>query len=209
MLLLLNPITLEEFSWLKAKMRDSADGYGSYLSSWPKGRHVTAAKPRYDARCWAEAKQLNTASGYEHYSSSNPDGEHIADAEKMAKKLRMMTGNIVLRVKEKHWDRENYVPPRCFYTLEFRETNGVAVTLERKKTQLIYQYGPRNFENWQPAGQPFEGERWRCEIPANDCSISSDWISEGDDHSGGRLHLDFSGTDANGHPVVSSVDIEL
>jgi len=58
------PVTREEFSWWWAQSHDHSADYLHYLSDWPKGRHVAAARTLFEERQRAELKRTQIRQAY-------------------------------------------------------------------------------------------------------------------------------------------------
>jgi hypothetical protein len=58
------PVTREEFSWWWAQSHDHSADYLHYLSDWPKGRHVVAARTFFEERQRAELKRTQIRQAY-------------------------------------------------------------------------------------------------------------------------------------------------
>jgi hypothetical protein len=58
------PVTREEFSWWWAQSRDHSADYLHYLSVWPAGRHVAAARALFEERQRAELKRAEIRQAY-------------------------------------------------------------------------------------------------------------------------------------------------
>jgi hypothetical protein len=58
------PVTREELSWWWAQSRDHAADYLHYLSVWPAGRHVAAARTLFEERQRAELKRAEIRQAY-------------------------------------------------------------------------------------------------------------------------------------------------
>jgi hypothetical protein len=58
------PVTREEFAWWWAQSHDHAADYLRYLSNWPAGRHVVAARNLFEQRQRAELKRAQIRQAY-------------------------------------------------------------------------------------------------------------------------------------------------
>jgi outer membrane protein assembly factor BamD (BamD/ComL family) len=74
------PSFRDEAHWQWASYRDGAGDYAGYLQEWPDGKHVAAARSRYDARSWEEAAALGTIAAYQRYLRESPRGAHAQQA---------------------------------------------------------------------------------------------------------------------------------
>lgn len=75
------PSVRDEIHWLWASHVDEVSSYGSYIASWPAGRHAPEATVRYDQRGWAEAQKANSIAGYEQYMQIHSQGQHVPEAK--------------------------------------------------------------------------------------------------------------------------------
>src|SRR5580658_7809286 len=58
------PATREELSWWWAESHDHSANYLHYLSVWPAGRHVAAARALFEERQRAELKRAEIRQAY-------------------------------------------------------------------------------------------------------------------------------------------------
>jgi hypothetical protein len=74
------PSGRDEIHWRWASYVDEAGSYGSYVASWPAGRHAREATASYDQRGWAEAQKANSIAGYLQYAQLHSQGQHVPEA---------------------------------------------------------------------------------------------------------------------------------
>ena len=78
--LVIIPSTRDEIHWRWVSHRDETASYGSYVKTWPVGRHAAEAKLQYGSLGWADARTANTVQGFERYIQLHVDGKHVAEA---------------------------------------------------------------------------------------------------------------------------------
>ena len=78
--LVIIPSTRDEIHWRWVSHRDETASYGSYVKTWPVGRHAAEAKLQYGSLGWADARTANTVQGFERYIQLHADGKHVAEA---------------------------------------------------------------------------------------------------------------------------------
>jgi hypothetical protein len=117
------PSVREEIHWRWASYVDGTASYGSYIASWPAGRHAQEATARYDRCGWAEAQKANSIAGYEQYMQLHTQGQHAGDATTALETL--------------HWqeaDKANTVAEYEHYLKLYREGKHSAEAAERSET---------------------------------------------------------------------------
>ena len=78
----------------RARSANTVEAYGSYLRSYPEGRHVAEARrlqaaarrtqaARKDSADFLRARRVNTVEAYGAYLSSHPSGRHVAEARRL------------------------------------------------------------------------------------------------------------------------------
>jgi len=104
----------------------------------------------------------------------------------------------------------NNIPgPVWVYTISFRETNGVAATMTKKRMRITCRngdvYGDQAFESIYGVWGKVE-----VKLEANGTGSYTAWVnSPSGTLSGGRMHLEYQGVDEHGHPVTASVSFTL
>jgi len=77
----------DEIHWNWASYKNDTSFYGSYVRSWPEGRHIKEAKSIYEELGWADAISENTVQGYKKYINVHIDGSNVTEAKKRIDQL--------------------------------------------------------------------------------------------------------------------------
>lgn len=212
----------DDRTWEQVTNASAPEVYESYLKTFRSGRHAEQAIQRLEQLHWQEAVSSKSAAAFDAYMRLHPRGARVEEAQTRSAALRTKHAKVAIdpipRVKgQVELNSLNQATWTWSMRICFRETNGVAITLSKRKTEIACKDGTW-FANWgyySGASSPPEESKYdtladEIDIPANDCSYFYETITRQDSRfCDGVLHVSFSGLDANGHALSVGTSVTL
>jgi hypothetical protein len=183
--------------WQKAASTNTVQAYEAFLKQHPDSDYTGEAGKRVESLEWENAKKRNRLSSYEAFLQKYPGGAYSAQARAELQSCAKVVVDFPKELKSYH----NIGGPVWIYTPQFKELNGVAATITMKKMQIYtryYTYGDHGTYR----------EIKKVKVPARGTGSYTSWV-RGKSLAGGRMRLDYIGTDENGHDIHLSLSIDL
>lgn len=206
---------IEKLRWQEATAKNTFSAYEAFLKQYPDSDLVATAKEKIEELSGQEAVTTNSIHVLENYLSTYPTGKYSSQV-----KARLPSfARVVVLFPEKLKSQSTYYNiggPVWVYRIVFRETNGVAATITKKKMVIRAkdgrEWGDSDFTDIMNSDASYQGPV-EVKISPRGSGTYTSFVGSSSPRTcefcNGTMYLYYLGVDANGHPISVSTKFLL